>query len=106
MKVIHDALGNKLDEGVGGVSRSKKAKKWTGYALDTADKALGLATKYGGVSRSKKAKKWTGYALDTADKALGLATKYGAGEKPKVARFAKGSQEMKDKMAKLRAMRK
>lgn len=83
---------------------------WSG--LDMFDRSLPIAVRgdmnesVGGVNRFKKANKWTGYALDTADKALGLATKYGAGEKPKVARFAKGSQEMKDKMAKLRAMRK
>jgi hypothetical protein len=63
----------------GGVSRSKKAQKWTDYSVDTAEKGLGLASKgigmFGGVSRSKKAKKWTDYSLDTAEKGLGLASK-------------------------------
>jgi hypothetical protein len=62
----------------GGVNRYKKAKKWTGFAVDTANKGLDLAAKAamtGGVNRYKKAKKWTGFAVDTANKGLDLAAK-------------------------------
>jgi hypothetical protein len=71
----------------GKVNRLKKAKRWTGFAVDTADKGLDLAEKgmkvfggssynvSGGVNRLKKAKKWTGFAVDTADKGLDLAEK-------------------------------
>jgi hypothetical protein len=63
----------------GGVNRYKKAKKWTGFAVDTASKGLDLAKKgsemMGGVNRLKKAKRWTGFAVDTASKGLDLAAK-------------------------------
>ena len=63
----------------GGVNRYKKAKKWTGFAVDTASKGLDLAAKgaemMGGVNRFKKATKWTGFAVDTASKGLDLAAR-------------------------------
>jgi hypothetical protein len=62
----------------GKISRFKKATKWTGFAVDTADKGLDLAAKavkIGGVNRYKKATKWTGFAADTASKGLDLAAK-------------------------------
>ena len=69
----------------------------------------------GKISRSKKASKWTDFAVDTAKKGIGLASMAKAlgGAKPKAvkavapkAKMAKGSPEMKAHMAKLRAMRK
>jgi hypothetical protein len=55
----------------------------------------------------KKAKKWTDFAVSTAKKGIDLGVMGKAafgGAKPK--RFVKGSQEAKDHMAKIRAMRK
>ena len=71
----------------GKVNRLKKAKRWTGFAVDTADKGLdlvekgmkiggtGYAVSGGKVNRLKKAKRWTGFAVDTADKGLDLVEK-------------------------------
>ena len=79
----------------GKISRSKKAKKWTDYAVHTANDGLDLAKKgmdifgFGEVpedfegsgnknkkiSRIKKAKKWTDYAVHTANDGLDLAKK-------------------------------
>lgn len=97
IKPLTDAV---IHEGVryavgGKISRSKKAKKWTNYAVDTANKGLDLASKanqiFGGkISRSKKAKKWTDYSVDTISRGLDLGSKakniFGFGElgKPKV----------------------
>ena len=83
-----------------GVSRSKKAKKWTKYSVDTINDALGLAGKaktmfgYGSSvgtalsvragrsplsigygSRVKKAEKWEDFSVGAANDALGLASK-------------------------------
>jgi len=80
----------------GKVNRLKKAKRWTGFAVDTADKGLdlvekgmkiggtGYAVSGGKVNRLKKAKRWTGFAVDTASKGLDLAekaTKIGSAKK-------------------------
>ena len=70
----------------GKVNRLKKAKRWTGFAVDTADKGLDLVEKgmkiggssynvSGGVNRLKKAKKWTDFSVDTASKGLDLVEK-------------------------------
>jgi hypothetical protein len=79
---------------VGGkINRLKKATRWTGYAADTVNKGLDLATKGakvsklfgfgefqddevgGKINRLKKAKRWTAYAADTASKGLDLVSK-------------------------------
>jgi hypothetical protein len=87
----------------GKVNRLKKAKKWMGFAGDVMDKGLALKEQTGGVNRLKKAKKWMGFAGDVLDKGLSYKEQTGSGRKP---RMVKGSQEAKDYMAKIRAMRK
>jgi|LakMenEpi03Aug12_release.lakeMendotaPanAssembly.Ray.scaffolds.fasta_scaffold258919_2 hypothetical protein len=82
-----------VQRAVGGkINRLKKAKRWTGYAVDTASKGLDLASKGakvakmfgfgefeeqegGKINRLKKARRWTNYAADTASKGLDLAAK-------------------------------
>jgi hypothetical protein len=84
-----------------------------------SDKLVDVAVG-GKINRLKKAKRFTDFAVDTAEKGLGLASMAKAlgGAKPKMAKakavkavapkakMAKGSPEMKAHMAKLRAMRK
>jgi hypothetical protein len=129
-------MGGSMEAG----SRIRKAKKWTGFAAETADKGLDLAAKgvklFGGeakggkISRIRKAEKWTGFAEDTANKGLDLAAKglklFGSGARAdmpagaaatkahmkalresqgRAAVFVKGSDEAREHMAKLRAMR-
>ena len=71
----------------GKISRYKKGKKWTDYAVKTVKSGLDLGktakslfgygmeggVKSGGINRYKKGKKWTNYAVDTASKGLSLA---------------------------------
>ena len=64
----------------GKISRSKKAKKWEQFSVDTLGDALNLGAKaksmFGyGVSRSKKAKKWEDFSVNTVNDALNLGAK-------------------------------
>jgi hypothetical protein len=73
----------------GKISHFKKATKWTGFAVDTADKGLDLAAKavkIGGINRFKKASRWSSFATNTVDKGLDLAAKAVkiGGRKPRV----------------------
>ena len=84
-----------------GVSRSKKAKKWTKYSVDTIGDALGLAgkakTMFGYGSRVKKAGKWEDFSVGAANDALGLASKaknifgYGVSRSKKAKKWTKYS---------------
>ena len=131
-KVIGDAFDvyDKAKERGGKVNRLKKGEKWLGFskkvigdAFDVYDKAK---ERGGKVNRLKKGEKWlsfskkaVGDAFDIYDQAkarggmvysqsLKDALEGGAVKprKPRVARFVKGSQEAKDHMARIRAMKK
>ena len=91
----HGAI-SKEQEG-GNENILKKAKRWTGFAVDTASKGLNLVEKGmkiggtghsvsgGKVSRLKKAKKWTDFSVDTASTRLvEKGIKIGGAKKPTI----------------------
>ena len=114
---------------VSGGSTIRKAYKWKAFANETADDALALAKKaVSGGSRISKAYKWKAFANETADDAIKLvkkgisggmvyspslkkalednSNKVGGAKPKKAGRFAKGSKEAKEHMARIRAMKK
>jgi hypothetical protein len=126
---------DKAKERGGKVNRLKKAEKWmdfskkaVGEAFDVYDKAKAR----GAGKKTKKAQSWTDFSKGVANDALGMydavnarggmvyspALKKALGgcgsceggakkpRKPRVSRFIKGSQEAKDHMARIRAMKK
>ena len=113
VETIEDAvkLGNKVHSKIGG-NKIKDANNWKKFALETADDALGIFDKVksrGGMVYSQSLKDALNGGTSCGGTSCGGRRKpkniVGEAVKPRATKFVKGSQEAKDHMAKIRAMR-